>query len=93
MIDVQQMTVLYRSNGFSSQGAPELQITRNTVKKYLRQNEGVREEFRSELLPETRQINQPHRTVTDTALSIRFISYSRKRDPSEKKTDECQPHS
>lgn len=68
MIDVQQMAALYRQYGSYSQVARELHISRNTVKKYLRQNDEVRDGSRSELLPETRQINQPHRTVTYTAI-------------------------
>ena len=65
MVDVQQMETLYRLYGSYSQVARELHTSRNTVKKYLRQIDEVREGTRTEILPETRIIHQPKRIITD----------------------------
>ena len=46
MADIQQMATLYRLYGSYSQVARELHISRNTVKKYLRQLDEVREGLR-----------------------------------------------
>ncbi|WP_409340204.1 IS21 family transposase [Methanospirillum stamsii] len=68
MADVQRMATLYHLYGSYSQVARELHISRNTVKKYLRQLSEVRDGIRTEILPESRTIHQPRRIVTDDII-------------------------
>jgi biotin operon repressor len=68
MADVQQMATLYRLYGSYSQVARDLHISRNTVKKYLRQIDEVRDGLRAEILPEKRTIHQPRRIVTQEII-------------------------
>jgi len=65
MADIQQIVACYNRCGSLSQVARELHISRNTVKRYLRRVEEVRRGIRDEILPESRQIQQPRRSVTD----------------------------
>ena len=59
MADVQRMVALYNLYGSYTRVAKELHSSRNTVKKYLRQVNEVREGTRFEFLPKNRQIYQP----------------------------------
>lgn len=70
MADIQQIIALYRQCGSYSQVARELQISRNTVKKYLHLVDEVRSGTRQDILPDKREINQPRRIVTDELLSL-----------------------
>ena len=53
MADVQRMVALYTLYGSYMRVAKELHSSRNTVKKYLRQVNEVREGTRVEILPKT----------------------------------------
>lgn len=70
MADVQKMVALYNLYGSYTRVAKELHSSRNTVKKYLRQVDEVREGNRVEILPKNRHIIQPPRVVTDELLSL-----------------------
>jgi len=70
MTDVQRMQTLYELYGSYRQVAREMQISRNKVRKYLRQIEEVREGIRTEILPANRIITQPSRVVTDEIISL-----------------------
>ena len=70
MADVQKMVALYNIYGSYTRVAKELHSSRNTVKKYLRQVDEVREGNRVEILPKNRHIIQPPRVVTDELLSL-----------------------
>jgi len=70
MTDVQRIQSLYELSGSYRQVAREMHISRNTVRKYLRQIDEVREGTRSEILPSIREINQPRHIVTDEIISL-----------------------
>ena len=66
--DVQRMKMLYDMSGSYRHVARELHTSRNTVKKYLRQLDEVRDGLRTEILPESRTIHQPRRKVTEEII-------------------------
>ena len=68
--DVQRMQTLYDLYGSYHRVAKEMNASRNTVRKYLRQVDDVRKGTRSEILPKSREINQPPRVVTDEVISL-----------------------
>jgi transposase len=70
MADVQKMVELYNLYGSYTRVARELHSSRNTVKKYIRQVNEVREGTRVEILPKNRYINQPPRIVTKEILNL-----------------------
>lgn len=93
MRDVQQMATLYRLYGSYSRVARELHISRNTVKKYLRQLDEVREGLRTEILPESRTIHQPRRIVTDEIIDqIHTLLESNEHRPRQQRMNGRQIH-
>jgi len=93
MADVHQMATLYRLYGSYSQVARELHISRNTVKKYLRQFDEVREGLRTEILPDSRTIHQPRRIVTDEIIDqIHTLLESNKHRPRKQRMNGRQIH-
>ena len=70
MTDVQRMQTLYNLHGSYRQVASEMNASRNTVRKYLRQVDEVRDGTRVEIFPNPREINQPRRIVTDEVISL-----------------------
>lgn len=93
MVDVQQMATLYGLYGSYSRVARELNISRNTVKKYLRQIEEVREGLRTEILPESRTIHQPRRIVNDEIIDqIHTLLKSNENRPKKQRLNGRQIH-
>lgn len=93
MADVQQMATLYRLYGSYSQVARELHISRNTVKKYLRQIDEVRDGLRAEILPEKRTIHQPRRIVTQEIIDqVHSLVESNEHRPKKQRLNGRQIH-
>lgn len=70
MTDVQRMQTLYELTGSYRKVAKEMHISRNTVRKYLRQVDEVRDGVRTDIFPSPREILQPRRVVTDEIISL-----------------------
>ena len=70
MTDVQRMQTLYDLSGSYRHVAREMQVSRNTVRKYLRRIDEVRAGNRTEILSKTREIQQPRRVVNGELLSF-----------------------
>jgi hypothetical protein len=70
MSDIQQIVALYNQCGSHQQVARDLQISRNTVKKYLRLVDEVSCGIRKEIIPKDRDIVQPRRSITDEMISF-----------------------
>jgi transposase len=64
------MQTLYDQYGSYRQVAREMKASRNTVRKYLRQVDEVRDGTLPEILPNPREIVQPRRVVTDEVISL-----------------------
>ena len=93
MADVQRMVTLYHLYGSYSQVARELHISRNTVKKYLRQIDEVREGLRTEILPESRTIHQPRRIVNNKIIDqIHTLLESNEHRPRKQRMNGRQIH-
>jgi len=93
MTNVQQMATLYSLYGSYSQVARELHISRNTVKKYLRQLDEVRQGLRTEILPELRTIHQPRRIVNDEIIAqIHSLLESNEHRPRKQRMNGRQIH-
>ena len=93
MADVQRMVTLYSLYGSYSQVARELHISRNTVKKYLRQIAKVREGLRSEILPESRTIHQPRRIITHEIIDqVHSLLKSNEQRPRKQRMNGRQIH-
>lgn len=93
MADVQRMATLYRLYGSYSQVTRELHISRNTVKKYLRQIDEVREGLRTEILPESRTIHQPRRIVNNEIIDqIHSLLESNEHRPRKQRMNGRQIH-
>lgn len=65
MADVRRIVDLYELHGSYKRVARELNISRNTVKKYLHQVKEVQDGLSEEILPKNRKIIQPSRVLTD----------------------------
>ena len=70
MSDIQQIIASYNRCGSYLQVARDLQISRNTVKKYLRLADEVSRGIRKEIIPKDRDIFQPRRSITDEIISF-----------------------
>lgn len=70
MTDIQRIITLYGLYGSYSRVAREMNVSRNTVRKYLRRKAEVQNGIRTEILPEHRTIKQPRRVVTNGVISI-----------------------
>ena len=65
MADVRIIVDLYELHKSYKKVARELNISRNTVKKYLHQVKDVQEGLAEEIIPKNRKIVQPSRVLTD----------------------------
>ena len=65
MADVRRIVDLYELHKSYKKVARELNISRNTVKKYLHQVKDVQEGLAEEIIPKNRKIVQPSRVLTD----------------------------
>ena len=65
MADVRRIVDLYELHNSYKKVARELNISRNTVKKYLHQVKDVQEGLAEEIIPKNRKIVQPSRVLTD----------------------------
>jgi transposase len=65
MADVRRIVDLYDLHKSYKRVARELNISRNTVKKYLHQVKDVQEGLAEEIIPKNRKIVQPSRVLTD----------------------------
>lgn len=65
MADVRRIVDLYELRKSYKKVARELDISRNTVKKYLHQVKDVQDGLAEEILPKNRNIVQPSRVLTD----------------------------
>jgi predicted transcriptional regulator len=65
MADVRRIVDLYELHRSYKRVARELNISRNTVKKYLHQVKEVQDGLADEILPKNRKIIQPSRVLTD----------------------------
>lgn len=70
MTDVRRMQTLYALSGSYRQVAREMHISRNTVRKYLRKVDDVREGTEAEIFEQPREITQPRRIVTEELTSL-----------------------
>lgn len=70
MTDIQRMKTLYDLSGSYRHVAREMQVSHNTVRKYLRRIDEVRAGNRTEILSQTREINQPRRVVNAELLTF-----------------------
>ena len=70
MTDVQQMQTLYDQYGSYKRVAREMNASRNTVKKYLRLADEVRDGTRPAIFSTVRVIIQARRVVTDEIISF-----------------------
>lgn len=68
MEDIQKIIASYNRCGSYSQVAREMQVSRNTIKKYIRRYYEVRSGILGEILPKDRQIVQPRRSITDEMI-------------------------
>ncbi len=65
MADVRRIVDLYELHKSYKKVARELNISRNTVKKYLHQVKDVQEGLAEEIIPKNRKIVRPSRPLTD----------------------------
>jgi transposase len=65
MADVRRIVDLYELHKSYKRVARELNISRNTVKKYLHQVKDVQDGLAEEIIPKNRKIVQPSRVLTD----------------------------
>ena len=65
MADVRRIVDLYELHKSYKKVARELNISRNTVKKYLHQVKDVQDGLAEEIIPKNRKIIQPSRVLTD----------------------------
>ena len=65
MADVRRIVDLYELRKSCKKVARELNISRNTVKKYLHQVKDVQDGLAEEIIPKNRKIAQPSRVLTD----------------------------
>lgn len=68
--DINQIQQLYEKLGSIREVSRELCLSRNTVRKYLRNINNVQEGISEELLPELRTIHQPKRVVNEELIRI-----------------------
>lgn len=66
MADIRRIVDLYELYGSYKKVARELNISRNTAKKYVHQVKDVQEGAADEILPKNRKIIQPSRVLTET---------------------------
>jgi transposase len=66
MADIRRIVDLYELYGSYRKVARELNISKNTVKKYVLRVRDVTEGASEEILPKDRKINQPSRVLTET---------------------------
>ena len=66
MADIRRIVDLYELYDSYKKVARELNISRNTVKKYVHRVEEVQEGTSEEILPKDRKISQPSRVLTET---------------------------
>ena len=58
MSDIMQMVELYNRYGSIRKVAKELNISRNTVKKYIKRSQSVNQGIEKEIIPKDRQIQR-----------------------------------
>lgn len=68
VVDLNQIEQLYRKYGSIKQVSRELGISRNTVRKYLRNIDAVQQGTLPELIPDKKQINRPKRVANDELI-------------------------
>jgi transposase len=68
MADIRKIVDLYELYGSKKRVARELNISRNTVKKYLDKVKAVQDGSSDEILPMDRKIRQPSRVLTEPVL-------------------------
>ena len=73
MSDINQIRHLYEKLGSIREVSREIGLSRNTVRKYLRNIENVLEGILEELKPELRTIHQPKRVVNEELIGISII--------------------
>lgn len=66
MADIRRIADLHELHGSYKKEARELNISKNTVKKYVRRIEDVKDGVATDILPKDRKITQPPRVLTDT---------------------------
>jgi len=64
MSDIMQMIELYNRYGSIRKVAKELNISRNTVKKYIKRSQSVNQGIDKEIIPKDRQIQRKCSAVT-----------------------------
>ena len=69
MADIRRIVDLYELYGSYRKVARELNISRNTVKKYLIKVEDVQDGSADEILPKDRKIHQPSRVLTEAVMN------------------------
>lgn len=70
VVELNQIEQLYKKYGSIKQVSRELGVSRNTVRKYLRNIHAVQEGNLLEIYPEKRQINRPRSVVNDELVQI-----------------------
>jgi len=66
MADIRRIVDLYELRDSYKEVARELNISKNTVKKYVHRVKDVQDGATDEILPKNRKIIQPSRVLTDT---------------------------
>lgn len=70
VVELNQIEQLYKKYGSIKQVSRELGISRNTVRKYLRNIDAAQEGSLLEIYPEKREINRPKSVVNDELIQL-----------------------
>ena len=70
VVELNQIEQLYKKYGSIKQVSRELGISRNTVRKYLRNIDAAQEGSLLEIYPENREINRPKSVVNDELIQL-----------------------
>jgi transposase-like protein len=70
VVELNQTEQLYKKYGSIKQVSRELGVSRNTVRKYLRNIDAVQEGNLLEIYPEKREINRPKSVVNDELIQL-----------------------